>query len=323
MIKYESLHQDLLTQLKKKAPQHSKLVTQLVDILRLDRTAVYRRLRGEVPFGFEEIMIIVNEFNISLDNMLGVDARTTLPFRFQPLEKGNPIEIDYSLLDEYLQAIKDIASDPKGEISSVTNLLPQLFYTGFKSIYRFYYFKWLYYSIPAHQIIPYHEIIFPEKLVQIAEDIFTHSKNIKTGYYILDSRIFQNFIDDVSFFNSIRLITDDDVRCIKDELFRFLDYMEAVAEKGFADDPSNKVFIYISDTNIDTSYYYVDSQYSFRFVLIWSFIFNSILTFDEETLKMMKHRIRSIIRTSTLLSVAGGKQRSEYFEKKRKIVEQL
>lgn len=323
MIKYESLHQDLLMQLKKKVPQHSKLVTQLIDILRLERMAVYRRLRREVPFSFEEIMIIADEFNISLDNMLGVDARTTLPFRFQPIEKGNLVEIDYSLLDEYLQALKDIASDPKGEISLVTNLLPQLLYTGFKFVYRFYYFKWLYYSIPANQIIPYHEIIFPDRLVQIAEDIFTYSKNIKTGYYILDNRIFQNFVDDVTFFNSIRLITDDDVLCIKDELFRFLDYMEDIAIKGFADNPANKIYIYTSDTNIDASYYYVDSQHSLRFVLIWSFIFNSVLTFDEETLEMMKHRIRSIIRTSTLLSVTGEKQRSEYFEKERKIVEQL
>jgi len=323
MIKNESLHQDLLTQLKNKVPQHSKLVYKLVDLLDLEKMAVYRRLRQEVPFSFEEIVIIAKEFNISLDSMLGFDARTTLPFRFQPLETGNSVKIDYFLLEEYLQAIKDVASDPKGEISLVTNLLPQVLYTGFKFIYQFYYFKWQYYSVPTNQTISFHEITFPDRLVQIIDDLFIHSKNIKTGYYILDIRVFQDFINDVIYFNSIRLIRDDDVLRIKEELFHFLNYLEAIATKGFADNPANKVFIYISDTSIDTSYYYVDSISSFRFALIWSFIFNSILTYEEETLKMMKRRIQSIIRTSTLLSVTGEKQRTMYFDTQRKIVDQL
>ena len=323
MMKYDILYQDLLFQLRSRIPQNSKLVTKLVDILPLEKEAVYRRLRQEVPFTFEEIVTIAKEFSISLDNMLGVDARTTLPFRFQSNENEYPVKIDYSLLEEYLQAIKDVASDSAGKISSVANLLPQLFYIGFKFIYRFYYFKWRYYSIPAHQTKSYHEIILPKQLIQIVEDIFVYSKKIKTVYFILDNRIFQDFINDVTYFNSIRLVRNEDVLCIKDELFHFLDYMETIATNGFIDDPSNKVFIYISDTSIDTSYSCIDSQSSFRFALIWSFIFNSVLTFDEETLNIMKHRVQSIIRTSTLLSVTGEKQRTVYFEKQRKIVEQL
>jgi len=322
-MKYETLYEDLLIQLKNRIHQNSKLVTRLSDILSLERMAVYRRLRQEVPFTFEEIVIIAKEFNISLDSMLGVDARTTLPFRFQSVENENPVEIDYSMLEEFLQAIKDVASDPTGEISSVANLLPQMFYTGFKYIYHFYYFKWRYYTIPSDHTKSYHEIRLPDRLIQIVDDIFVASKKVKTNYFILDNKIFHDFVNDVTYFNSIRLISDEDILHIKDELFRFLDYMETIATKGFVDNPSNKVFIYISETSIDTSYSCIDSKSSFRFALIWSFIFNSILTYDEDTLMMMKHRIRSIIRTSTLLSVTGEKQRTEYFDTQRKIVERL
>ena len=322
-MKYEVLYQNLLIQLRNRIRQNSELVTKLVDLLSIERMAVYRRLRQEVPFTFEEIVAIVKEFNISLDSMLGVDARTTLPFRFQYHENEIPVEIDYLLLEEYLQAIKDLSSDSEGEISSVANLLPQLFYTGFKYIYNFYYFKWRYYTIPSHQTKSYHEIILPDRLIQIVDDIFNNSKNVKNNYFILDNCIFQNFVSDVAYFNSIRLIRDEDIIRIKDELFRFLDYMEIIAINGYADKPSNKVFIYISDTSIDTSYTCIDSKSSSRFVLIWSFIFNSILSFEEGTFTMMKNRIRSIIRTSTLLSVTGEKQRTQYFDTQRKIIEQL
>lgn len=322
-MKYEILFQDLIIQLRNRISQNSKLVTKLVDILSLEKEAVYRRLRQEVPFSFEEMVTISKEFNISLDSMLGVDARTTLPFRFQSDANGDPVAIDYKMLEEYLKAIKGLAADPAGEIASISNLLPHMLYCGFKFISHFYYFKWRYYSIPGHQTKSYHDIVFPEQLIQISEAIFIYSKKVKNSYYILDNQTFQNFANDVSYFNSIRLLKDEDLLCIKKELFRFLDYLESVATKGFVDNPSNKVFIYISETSIDTSYSCFDSQFSFRYALIWSFIFNSVLTFNEETLKMMKRRIQSIIRTSILLSVAGEKQRTEYFEAQRKIVGEI
>ena len=322
-MKYENLYRELLIQFRNRIPRNSILVTKLADILNLERMAVYRRLRQEVPFTLEEVAAIAKEFNISLDSMLGVDVRATFPFRIQSIEERNMVKIDYLLLEKYLRVIKDVASDSNGEISLVTNMLPQSIYSGFSFIYRFYYFKWMYYSIPANQAMSYHEILLPDRFIQIVEDIFVYSKNIKIGYYILDNQIFHNFVHDVSYFNSIRLIRDEDVLLIKDELFRFLDYMEIVATKGFADNPSNKVFIYISDTSINTSYTYVDSRDSFRFALVWLFIFNNVLTFEEESLKMLKHAIRSRIRTSTPLSVAGEKQRTQYFETQRKIVEQL
>jgi len=323
MKNYEILYRDLIFLLRKRIPKKSKLVAKLVEILPLEKEAVYRRLRQEVPFTFEEVVIISKEFNISLDCMIGIDAKTTLPFRFQAIDNENPVKIDYLIFEDYLHAINGVASDSNGIILSVTNILPQLFYTGFKYLYYFYYFKWQYYSIPAHQTKSYHEIIFPDKLTNLIEDIFNVSKKVRNNYFILDNQIFQNIINDVLFFNSIRLIRDEDIQVIKNELFRFLDYMEVVATKGFADNPANKVFIYISETNIETSYSCIDSKSSYQFSMLWSFIFNCILNFNKETIEITKRRIQSIIRTSTLLSVTGEKQRLLYFEKQRKIVDQL
>ena len=322
-MKYEILYQNLLIQLKNRIPQNPKLVAKLADVLSIERMAVYRRLRQEVPFTFEEIIAIAKEFNISLDNMLGIGAKTTLPFLVQPHKNENSIEVDYPKLEEYLQAIKDLASDSTGEISLVTNLLPQLFYFGFKNIYRFYYFKWRYYTIPSNQTKSYHEIVLSDRLIQIISDIFVQSREITTCYYILDRNVFHDFVSDVAYFNSIRLINDEDIIDIKADLFRFLDYMETIAINGYIDKPSNKVFIYISETSIGTSFSCVDSNASIRFALVCSYIFNSILSYDENTFTVMRNRIRSIIRTSTLLSVTGEIQRTQYFDAQRKIVEQL
>jgi len=322
-MKYELLYQDLLNQLRNQIPQNSKLIAKLIDILSLEKMAVYRRLRQEVPFTFKEIITIAKEFNISLDNMLSADARATHPFRLQSTKEESCVEIDYKLLEDCVKTIKKVASNQQGKISLITNLLPQSLFTGFNFILRFYYFKWQYYSVPADQTKSYHEILLPDRLIQIAKDTFANLKNIKTGCYIIDNQVFQKFINDVTYFNSIRLINNEDLLLIKKELLLFIDYMEEIAIKGFVDNPLNEVFIYISDTSIDTSYCYIESSSSCRFALIWSFIFNSVLTFEEETLEMMRHWIRSKIRTSTLLSVTSGKTRTQYFDFQRKIAEQL
>jgi len=323
-MKYKLLHQDLLNLLRNRIPQNSKLVAKLIDVLSLEKMAVYRRLRQEVPFTFEEIIVIAREFNISLDNLLGVDARPSFPFPFHAIDEENQnTESDYLLLKNYVQAIKAVASNQDGEIALITNVLPQSLYTGFDSIFRFYYFKWRYYSLSTDQTKPYHEIILPDRFIQVAKDAFDCLKNVGKGYFIFDYLVFQRFINDVTYFNTIRLIKDEDVRLIKKELLQFIDYMEIIAKRGFIANPSNKIDIYISETSIDTSYCYIEASASFRFALIWSFVFNIVLTYKDEMLEMMKCWIRSKIRTSTLLSVTSEKTRTQYFDMQRKVVEQM
>ena len=320
-MKYEMIYRNLLFQLRNRIFQHSKLVTLLVEILSLNREAIYRRLRQEVPFTFEEVVIIAKEFNISVDSLLRADVG--IPFHLESNKGEAPEENDYLIFEKYLQIVKEVAADSKGEISFVTNLLPMALYNTVNFIYRFYYFKWQYYSIPDNQTKLYHETLLPDRLVQITENIFMHSKNVRTSNYILGAQIFQNFVNDVIYFNNIRLIRDEDILCIKDELLHFINYLEVVATKGFADNPSNRVYMYISETGIGTSFSYADTKSSLRFALLCPFNFNNILTFDEKILDIIGYHIRSRIRTSSLLSVTGEKLRTEYFESQRKVVEQL
>jgi len=322
-MKYAHLYRDLLNQLKKRIPQNTELVKKIMNILPLEKDAVYRRLRQEVPFSFEEIAIIAKEFNISLDIMLGVITRTAFPFDYQSADNDHIVEMDYLPIDEYKQAIKEAASDSKGEISMVTNMIPFSFYKGFNFISKFYYFMWLYYTLPANHGLFYHEIRIPDRLIQICQELFTHSKNVNNSSIILNKSIFQDFINDVTYFNNIRLIRDEDIKNIKDELFQYLDFMEFVAVKGFVENPSNLVKIYISDTSIAASYSFIDLEFAARLVLFYSIFHNNMLSLNEKSLDRMRYQIRSKIRTSTLISITGEKQRTQYFEKQRKKIELL
>jgi hypothetical protein len=232
------------------------------------------------------------------------------------------MEIDYVMLEEYVEVLKAMAFEPNGERVMVTNLLPQPLYTKFKHINRFYFFKWNYHYSVVNQSKTYQEIFFPERMIKHVAEVSTESKNIKTNYYILDSQVFRNFVNDVRYFYGIRLLKDEDIADLKADLLCFIDYMETLAVNGFYEENNNKVYMYISDIHIDTSYSYIDSQ-SIKFSMIWAFIFNGISTYDEKIFETIKIWLRSIIRTSTLISVTGEKQRTLYFERQREIVNEL
>jgi hypothetical protein len=74
--------------------------------------------------------------------------------------------------------------------------------------------------------------------------------------------------------------------------------------------------------NIETNYSYLLTQ-KYNLSLIWTFILTSVASLDEEAFYKMKSWFQSLIRTSTLITITGEKQRIVFFEKQREIINEL
>jgi hypothetical protein len=322
-MKNEYIHDAFLADVRKKIPQNSKLVNTLVDILFIEKEAVYRRLRREVPFTFQEIAIIAKKLGISLDNIIGVGVNTdkSRPFQLKLTEYLDPNETDYSMINEYIDIFRQTKNEENSETAVISNILPQTLYSGFDYISKFYIFKWhyLYYN---EKVKPFHETIVPDKVMKLFMDAFIESKNIQSSYFILDSQIFKSLVNDIKYYNSIRLITKEDILKIKEELNYFLDYLETMTINGYFKETGNQVRLYISEVNIETNYSYLLTQ-KYNLSLIWTFILTSVASLDGEAFIKMKSWFQSIIRTSTLITITGEKQRIVFFEKQREIISEL
>ncbi|MDR0681338.1 MAG: hypothetical protein LBG15_05760 [Dysgonamonadaceae bacterium] len=322
-MKNEYIHDAFLADVRKKIPQNSKLVNMLVDILFIEKEAVYRRLRREVPFTFQEIVFIAKKLGISLDNIIGIGINTdkSRPFQLKLVEYLTPSEIDYSMMDEYVNIFRQIKAEENTEAAVISNILPQTLYSGFDYISKFYIFKWyyLYYNEKAR---PFHETIVPNKVMNLFTDTFIESKNIQSSYFILDYQLFANLVTDIKYYNSIRLITKEDVLKIKEDLHFFLDYIEEMTISGCFKETGNQVRLYISEVNIETNYSYLLTQ-KYNLSLIWTFILTTAASLDEDVFQKMKNWFQSFIRTSTLITITGEKQRIVFFEKQREIINEL
>ena len=66
------LNTSLIEAVKEKLPLKENLANLLIDTLYIGKEAIYRRLRGEVPFTLEEAALISRKLGVSLDNVIGV-----------------------------------------------------------------------------------------------------------------------------------------------------------------------------------------------------------------------------------------------------------
>lgn len=321
-MKKEFLYDNLLNAIKEKFPLKTNMVSALVDLLCIEKEAVYRRLRGEVAFTFAEIVTIANAFGISLDNIVGAVTAKSRPFQLKLVDFLHPVEIDYDMLDQYIDILSLAREDDMSELIDCTNILPQQLYMKYAYISRFYLFKWLYQCGKPGKTKRFDEIEVTDRFAEMQIVTVEESRYIRNSYYILDPLIFNYLVNDINYFMSINLLNTDDIKHLKDELMKLLDELEALAARGSFEDTGNKVFIYISSVNFDTSYWCVQVN-NYRISMIKTFILSSVASLDEGTYEKLRKWLRALIRSSIMISVSGERQRIAFFKAQRELIQSM
>lgn len=319
-MKSDVLYENFVTAIKEKFPERGTLTNMLADLLMIEKEAVYRRLRGDVPFTIFETAAIANKLDISLDHIIGCSLKKSRPFHMKMVNFLHPREEDYKMLEHFLEALRHLKNDPDSEVGDALNILPQSIVLGYRNIYRFYLFKWLYQCGDATPT-KYSEIIPPDRLLMINHEIITEVRQAAHAYHVIDSMTFLYLVNDIKYFSSIYLITREEINVLKKELHIFLDDMEALAARGYWEEGKN-VHFFVSSINFETSYSYVETR-NCHVTMLKSFTLNDATSCDEEIFQRMKKWLQSLIRTSTLISKSGEKDRIMFFEQQRRIVDTL
>jgi hypothetical protein len=108
----------LIEAAKEKMPTGTNLANTLMDILYIGKEAIYRRLRGEVPFTLAEAAIISRKLGISLDKMIGVSFSNNAVFDLNVVHHTNTFETYHDILTKYVDAFDNIREDPTTEMAT-------------------------------------------------------------------------------------------------------------------------------------------------------------------------------------------------------------
>jgi len=320
-VKRENLHRNLLAALEKKIPGKTELVAALVKILFMEKGAIYRRLRGEVPFSFFEAVNIAEKLNIPLNNL--IYSFTERIDRFEMSIKSTDMnEMDYEHWEDYVSLIGLVKNDPLSESAESSNVLSLSIYAGFDSLLKYFLFKFQYLNSGTESRTSFNDLVVPERLYRIIKAYFNESKHFAKTTYIWDFLMIRYLVNDINYFSGINLISDEDVQEIKKDLFALTDYIERIALNGCFEETGNPVFLYKSDINLDAIYSYM--KFNDMYVsLVRTFILNSVVSNVKSSFDIMKNWIQSLIKSSTLITQSGALYRAEFFEKQRMFISEL
>ena len=143
--------------LSKKYPKKNLLAEALMDLLCIEREAVYRRLRQDVMFTANEIVKIASAWNISIDEIIGVNSGQ-ISFQMRQMNYLDPSDEELDFLRQIIQSIIYLKDFPSTEFMDICNKLPRQLLAGFHYLNQFYLFKSLYQYGNDKEIVPYANI---------------------------------------------------------------------------------------------------------------------------------------------------------------------
>ena len=321
-MKRDDIHRNLLEALEKKIPDKAELVEKLMGILFMERGAIYRRLRGEVPFSFYEVVIIAEKLYIPFSNLIYSNSTQTDRFELNITDYNNLNEADYKQWEDYLSLLNRAKNDPHSEMAQSSNVVPLSIHGRFYFLSKFFLFKYQYLFSGKENRISFSDVVFPEELYQMYQLYYYVSKNFANTTYIWDYLIFQYLVTDIKFFSGTNLISTDDIQLIKKDLFALLDYIEQIALNGCFKEIGNPISFYISDVNLDADYLCFQFN-DLYFSHVRTFILNTVISTHPSSFKKIQNWIHSLKKSSTLITQSGSIYRADFFEKQRMIVSEL
>ncbi|MDR1742813.1 MAG: hypothetical protein LBR48_03210 [Dysgonamonadaceae bacterium] len=301
-------------------PEKRVLTNSLSKILSLEKESVYRRLRGEVSFSLNEIIKISRHYGLSIDALVGISQ----PYRggdsyhlyFQDF--NNLSDVDYKNAEDYIKALDTASHDEKAEFGYASSTMPLHILAMYPNLYRFYMMKWkYYYNSQYEKELKYCHVVRPERLTEQHARFTTTIQNIPT-IFILDERLLPDLIRDIKYFHTIRMITDEEVRDLKNDLLQLLQVAERVAEKA-AYPNGIKVEMYASGLSMDTSYAYLYGNNIFV-SMINAYTLEQITSTNRNSCDFMREWMRKMKRTSMSLSTSEF-NRIKYFDSHNKLLD--
>ena len=310
-----------LETLSKKFPKKMQLTRGLMDLLSLEREAVYRRLRSEVLFTAQEVVKIVTAYGISLDEIAEINSGQ-YSFQMRPVNYINPSKEEQDFLRFVIKSIYNLQHFPDSELMEICNKFPRVILADFPLLNKFHLFKWKYQYGEDKKSVPFSKLLISNEKNLIDAEYSKAIKYMSTTNIIWDKRIFEFLINDISYFCSIYLITKEEKELIKRELYALLDYWVDVANRGYYPETHKKVNLFVSHLNIETNYTYTFSpEASVCFVVVFEKY--EIFSLNSELVKNFMTWMQWKKRTSTQISEVDEKNRLEFFIKQRQLVDRL
>jgi hypothetical protein len=313
--------------LKSAIPTYASLVDEVAEALAVSVDSAYRRIRGEKLLDFDEIRILSQRFNISLDKFFSIDSNSIL---FQGKLNNHQEGSFMSWMEDVLAQLNLVNSFSHKHIYYLCKDMPPFYHYYHPELAGFKFFFWM-------KSIMFYESLQNEK--------FAISKAIEAPYREVINRILKVYnkiptseiwneeginttLRQIELYYEMGLMKDPkDTLVLYNRVLEVIDHLEKMAELGrkFAmgqspTDESPEYRVYLNEIVLGDNTFFVELGETKITYLNHSVIY-FIGSMDKNFNEAMFENLENLMKKSTLISGTGEKERKQFFNKLRKKVQ--
>lgn len=319
----EDVKKKLISIVKNYISIDNKAKDRLIDILDINSEGLYRRIRGDVNFSFNEVAILAKEFGFSIDNIIGIKKQNGAQFKLFSPYTNNIEDIIQKSIEEKFSIFSDITNQIEySSLRMATNTLPLALYCRHRYLSKFFLYKWKYQTQKVQPDYSFSEYTVPQNTLEdLKRYAYKTSEQKSPLTLILDQKIYASLISDIVFFYKRNLIDKETLHLLKQDLLDSLEILESYSIQGTS--PGGSVIdIYLSAINLDRTYIYIGSEkHNYCEFVIYSII--PLISTDYQICKIQEDWIDSLKKYSTLITQCNEIQRHNYFSSQREIINNM
>jgi len=292
------INSKLVTLLKQHFPDRGVLSSYLSNLLHMDKVNVYRRLHNTIPFTLAETILISKHSSIPLNSLfeLKTDMYRSQSFQMFWQDFKNMNEKDLKMGNDYITAIEIAAQDENSEFGIAMNNMPLHILAQYPNIYRFFMLKWIHEFSDHGELVKYSDIVIPDFLIDQLQRYTMAVRKVKKTLFISDETILPKMIRDIHYFRDIKIITNNEIENIKQDIRDLIHNIEQLAISGCYPN-GNKLEMYTTGLTFETTYTYLLST-RVKLSMVDVYTLGSMSSEYEESCSYMKKWIQGLKRTS-------------------------
>jgi len=227
-----NLQKELFAYIKEGLPAHISLVDTLAELLDISYDSVYRRLRGEKPITLDELKLLCEKFNLSLDQVLQLKSNKIL---FTDPEADHDVKDFKQYLQGLMEAFNQFSKHKQKTMLYLSKDVPFFHFFCFKELTAFKAFFW---DKSILNNPEYDGKAFSIKNYDVAES-FAMGQNILQDYNEMPSSELWNYesinstILQIEYYRDAGIFeTKEDLAAVVDSCDAMLQHLQKQAEKG-------------------------------------------------------------------------------------------
>lgn len=313
---------DFIKVIKQSIPDNQHLAFFLIDILPIGREAVYRRIRGEIPFTMPEMAIVANQLNLSIDNLIDNRNINRIPFDLDLINDSFPLNGFIEILERQKSHLENFQKNKKISLKAAFNSIPYSFLLEYGMIAKFQLYKYIYQISPSPNIGTLSDYNISDEIKTMQSEWLKAMRKVDNFQYILNKRLLLYVAEDIAQFYRMKLITTEEKELLKDEILMFLSDLEEMTVTGISKMTGKQIEIFLSHIHFDTSYIYYESE-DMEIAHVRLFTINGIRSNNNKICEKQKRLLESLLHNSTRITLSNALFRKQFFRDQHKDISKI